>query len=56
MPLDLSDEEKDVLLSLAAPVAFDRRAEFLEKVAELLANCPQRGPGALHHIARAVQA
>ena len=48
MPSELfefSDEEKDVLLSLAQPVAFGRRPEFLEKVAEELANCPHRGPG-----------
>ena len=55
MPIDFSDEEKDVLLSLAQPVAFGKRPEFLEKVAEQLANYPHRGPGALHQIARAVQ-
>ncbi|HEY5206326.1 MAG TPA: hypothetical protein VIJ63_17250 [Roseiarcus sp.] len=47
MPIHFSDEEKDVLLSLAQPVAFGRRAEFLEKVAQKLANCPHCGPGGL---------
>ena len=50
-----SDEEKEVLLSLAQPVAFGKRPEFLEKVARELANCPHRGPGALHQIARDIQ-
>jgi hypothetical protein len=54
-PIEFSEEEKDVLLSLAQPVAFGKRTEFLEKVAQELANCPHRGPGALHQIARDIQ-
>ena len=50
-----SDEEKEVLLSLAQPVAFGKRPEFLERVAQELATCPHRGPGALHQIARDIQ-
>jgi hypothetical protein len=32
-PLPLSDEEMDVLLGLAAPIAYGRRREFMEAVA-----------------------
>jgi len=54
-PLHLSDEEMDVLLGLAAPIAFDKRQEFLQQVATKLAACPHRGPGALHQIAARLQ-
>ena len=33
MPLQLTDAEMDVLTSLAAPIAFGRRGEFLQAVA-----------------------
>ena len=44
-PLHLSDEEMDVLLGLAGPIAYGRRTEFLQAVASALAGCPQVGPG-----------
>ena len=44
-PLRLSQEEMDLLLSLAAPIAHRRRNEFLRAVADELASWPDRGPG-----------
>jgi hypothetical protein len=54
-PLRLSDEEMDVLLGLAAPIAFGRRREFMEAVAATLAGCPQVGPGEVHRRAKELQ-
>jgi hypothetical protein len=54
-PLQLNDEEMDVLLSLAAPIAFGRRDEFLQAVASTLAGRPQTGPGEVYRVAREVQ-
>jgi hypothetical protein len=54
-PLSLSDEELSFLRSLAEPVAYGQRREFLQAVAGELANCPQPGPGATYRIARDVQ-
>ena len=54
-PLSLSDEELSLLRTLAEPVAYGRRREFLQEVAAELANCPQPGPGATHRVARDVQ-
>jgi len=58
MPLSLSNEEKDLLLALAAPIDQARRDRFLREVAqELEASTAQAGigPGALHRAARTVQ-
>jgi hypothetical protein len=54
-PLSLSDEELSLLRSLAEPVAYGRRGEFLQEVAAALRACPQPGPGAIYRIARDVQ-
>ena len=54
-PLSLSDEELSLLRSLAEPVAYGRRREFLLSVAAALERCPQPGPGATYRIARDVQ-
>jgi hypothetical protein len=54
-PLSLTDEELTLLQSLAEPIAFGRRDEFLTAVADELANCPQTGPGVTHRIAAEIQ-
>jgi hypothetical protein len=53
-PLQFTDEEKDLLLTLAAPVAYGQRQEFLRTVAAELANCPS-GPGAIYRVGAQVQ-
>jgi hypothetical protein len=55
MPLSLSDEEMALLRSLAEPVAYGRRREFLCEVAAALEAVPQSGPGVLFRVAREVQ-
>jgi hypothetical protein len=58
MPLHLSDEEMDLLLSLAAPIDQRLRTEFLTAVAaELEASGPAGavGTGSVHRVARSVQ-
>ena len=57
-PLHLSDEEKDLLLALAAPIDQRLRPEFLAAVAaELEANgqADAVGIGSVHRVARTVQ-
>jgi hypothetical protein len=53
-PLSLSDEELSLSRSLAEPIAYGRRDEFLQAVAATLGNCPQPGPGVTHRVARDV--
>ena len=58
MPLALTTEEKDLLLSLSAPIDQKQRAAFLAAVAaELEANgqAGAVGIGSLHRVARVVQ-
>jgi hypothetical protein len=58
MPLSLSTEEMDLLLSLAVPIEQHLRTEFLTAVAaELEANgqAGAVGIGSVHRTARAVQ-
>jgi hypothetical protein len=55
MPLSLSDEEMALLRSLAEPVAYGRRREFLCEVAATLEAVHQSGPGVLFRVAREVQ-
>jgi hypothetical protein len=58
MPLSLSTEEMDLLLSLAAPIDQRLRAEFLTAVAQELEADEQAGAvgiGAVHRVARTVQ-
>jgi hypothetical protein len=43
------------LRSLAEPVAYGRRREFLQAVAAALEACLQSGPGATYRVARDVQ-
>jgi hypothetical protein len=57
-PLSLTDEEKDLLLSLAQPIDQRQRTEFLAAVAaELEANgqAGAVGIGSVHRVARTVQ-
>jgi hypothetical protein len=55
MPLSLSSEEMDLLLSLAAPIDQRQRNQFLQEVAaELEASGQAGGPGAVHRIGRVV--
>ena len=60
MPLAFSDEEKDLLLTLAAPIDQRQREQFLVEVAaELEAASAQTGVGpghgVLHRVGRVVQ-
>jgi hypothetical protein len=57
-PLSLTDEEKDLLLSLAQPIDHRQRTEFLAAVAaELEANgqAGAVGIGSVHRVACTVQ-
>jgi hypothetical protein len=54
-PLSLSDEELSLLRTLAEPVAYGRRGEFMQAVAAELKACPEPGPGATYRVARDVQ-
>jgi hypothetical protein len=54
-PLSLSDQELSLLRSLAQPVAYGRRREFLQALAAALEACPQSGPGVTYRVARDVQ-
>jgi hypothetical protein len=55
-PLQFSDEEMDLLLSLSQPIEPWRRTEFLTAVAaELEASGEMDGPGVVHRVARQVQ-
>ena len=57
-PLHFSDEEKDLLLALAAPIDQRLRPEFLAAVAAELEADGQAGAvgiGSVHRVARTVQ-
>jgi hypothetical protein len=54
-PLTLSDDATEVLHQLAAPIAFNRRDEFLQAVADVLAAHAQPGVGLVHRVARDLQ-
>jgi hypothetical protein len=55
-PLHLSDEEMDVLLVLAAPIAYGRRREFIEAAAAAVEQAGSgAGVGLMHRVARQVQ-
>jgi hypothetical protein len=54
-PLSLSDEELSLLRTLAEPVAYGQRREFLQAVAAELRACPEPGPGATYRVACEVQ-
>jgi hypothetical protein len=54
-PLALSDEEADILHRLALPIAWGQRGQFLERVADALASCPEPGPGVVYRAAREIQ-
>jgi hypothetical protein len=56
-PLSLSDQEMEIVTRMAEPVAFGQRREYLQAVAEALAQYPQAeiGVGTVHQVARAVQ-
>jgi hypothetical protein len=58
MPLQLSDEEMTVLLTLAGPIDQRSRPTFLQEVAQELEarrRDGEIGEGSVHRIARAVQ-
>ena len=57
-PLQLNDEEMSVLMSLAGPIDQQRRAQFLQEVAQELEAKRQAGEigeGAVHRLARTIQ-
>jgi hypothetical protein len=55
-PLQFSDEEKDLLLALSAPIDQKQRAAFLAAVAaELEASGQAGGVGVVHRVGRVVQ-
>jgi hypothetical protein len=54
-PLSLSDDEMAAIMAAAHPLARERRDAFLRAVAADLGSAPERGPGVLHRIIRAVQ-
>ena len=56
MALILSAEEQDLLHALAAPIAPQRRPEFLDVVTARLESADAIGPGAVHRAARSVLA
>jgi hypothetical protein len=56
MPLQLNDDEMNVLLSLAGPIDQQRRPQFLQEVVqELEANGHAGGAGAVFRAARTAQ-
>jgi len=56
MPLSLTTEEMDLLLTLAAPIDQRQRDQFLQEVAaELEASGQAGGPGVVHRVGRVVQ-
>jgi hypothetical protein len=58
MPLALTTEEMDLLLSLAAPIDQQLRPQFLQEVAQELEAKRQAGEigeGSVHRVARTVQ-
>jgi hypothetical protein len=54
-PLELTNEEMEVLVGLAEPTAWRQKDAFLREVAEALAALLTRGPGVMHRIGRAIQ-
>ena len=56
MPLSLTTEEMDLLLTLAAPIDQRQRDQFLQEVAAELESSGQAGgPGVVHRVGRVVQ-
>jgi hypothetical protein len=57
-PLQLSDDEMSVLMSLAGPIDQQRRPQFLQEVAQELEAKRQAGEigeGLVHRLARTIQ-
>ena len=54
MPLDFSDEEMTLLLTLAQPIEPAQRSAFLDAVAAAIGE-QASGPGLVHQTARRVQ-
>jgi hypothetical protein len=54
-PLKLSDDELDAVLAAARPLPVQSRDEFLQAVADALANEREIGPGAVFRICRETQ-
>jgi hypothetical protein len=58
MPIDFSDEEKNMLLELAQPIDQRRRTQFLTDVAaeiEARKQASEVGIGLVHRVGRTVQ-
>jgi hypothetical protein len=56
MPMQLNDDELDLLHRLALPIAPERRPEFLAAVADALElETGGIGEGAVHRVARSLQ-
>jgi hypothetical protein len=54
-PIRLTDAELDTVLRAARPIAYDRRDEFLQRVASELQRCGELGDGVVHRICAAMQ-
>jgi hypothetical protein len=54
-PFSFSDSELGTLMSLATPIHPSRRGEYLEAVALMLAQYPERGDGLAFRIGRELQ-
>ena len=49
-PFSFSDSELETLMVLATPIHPSRRAEYLQAVAALLAQYPERGDAVAHRL------
>jgi hypothetical protein len=55
MPLRLTDDQLDIILLAAQPLAPHQRDGFLQAVANELAGCQELGPGLVSRVCRQVQ-
>jgi hypothetical protein len=55
MPLSLSDDELEIVMTCAAPLAPEDRDKFLRDIAHQLSSQPELGPGAVHRLVRETQ-
>jgi hypothetical protein len=54
-PLALTDQQIDIVISMAKPIALPDRRHFLEAVAQALADLPELGDGAVARACCAAQ-
>jgi hypothetical protein len=55
MTLMLADDDREIVMQLAAPLELNKRDAFLIAVEEALAGVAVPGPGVIHRAARAAQ-